>query len=325
MRVTSQKGIDMQKTEEECPEISVVVPCYNEEDGIGELVRRIDDSCALLGKSYEIVLVNDRSTDGTWNQMLLQKKEFHSLRLISLAGNHGHQKALTAGLHYCRGKEYIFILDADLQDPPELLTPMLELMENENADVVYGQRLSREGESFFKRVSAKIFYRTLSYFTDVNIPVDTGDFRLIKRKVLDKFLLMPEQARFIRGMISWIGFTQKPYPYHRARRTTGVTKYPFHKMMLLAVDAIVSFSVKPLKIGIFLGIGGCFMGFVLFIYSLVRWFTGHTISGWTSLACIILFIGSVQLFLLGIIGEYVGRIYIEAQGRPLFIVDEIVE
>ena len=216
------------------------------------------------------------------------------------------------------------VLDADLQDPPELLSQMLKKMEEEDADVVYGQRGVREGESAFKLITAKLFYRTLRLLTDLDIPPDTGDFRLMRRHVVDTLNSMPEHSRFIRGMVSWIGGKQVPLLYHREARFAGNTKYPLAKMIKLATDAITSFSVTPLKIGLRIGFLGLFIGFLLFIYCLYSFFCLETVAGWTSIVAIVVIMGSIQIFLLGLIGEYMARIFVESQNRPLFLIDKVI-
>jgi len=222
----------------------------------------------------------------------------------------------------CRG-ERIFIIDADLQDPPELLPKMMERMDN-GCDVVFGQRIKREGETTFKKASAFAFYRLLNRMVDIDIPRDTGDFRLMSRRTVDILNIMPEHHRFIRGMVSWIGMRQEALPYERAARFAGETKYPLSKMIRFAIDAITGFSVRPLRMASYLGICFGIATLLLLAFVFVNYFLGHTIEGWTSLAVIILAIGSVQLFVVGVLGEYLGRLYIESKGRPLFVIQEVV-
>ena len=216
-----------------------------------------------------------------------------------------------------------FILDADLQDPPELLGPMMAKMD-EGFDVVYGQRLKREGESLFKRTSASLFYRLLRRMVDIDIAADTGDFRLMSRRAVDHLNAMPERYRFIRGMVNWIGLKQTAFHYHRQARFAGTTHYPLRKMVLLAVDAMTSFSIAPLRFASHLGMIFGLIGLVALGYTIVSWLEGNVIPGWTSLAAIVLILGSVQLLVLGIFGEYLGRMYMETKRRPLYIVNEIV-
>ena len=303
--------------------LSIVVPCYNEEACLAELHRRLSaaaQECA--GASHEIVLVNDGSRDSTWGVMQALAASDPHLVAVNLSRNHGHQLALTAGLDLAVG-ERILIIDADLQDPPELLPAMMREMDLAGADVVYGLRRSREGETAFKRGTAKLFYRLLSKATDTEIPVDTGDFRLITRRALDVFLAMPEQARFIRGMVAWLGFRQVPLPYDRDERFAGTTNYPLRKMVRFALDALTSFSSTPLKLashaGILLSIGSL----LLIVYILAGWLTGRAVEGWTSLMLVVVALGAVQMFVLGVMGEYLGRLYSQAKQRPLYVVSDI--
>ena len=241
---------------------------------------------------------------------------------VNLSRNHGHQLALTAGLDLCRGDQ-VLIIDADLQDPPELLPEMLETMRCEDADVVYGVRKSRSGETAFKRATAHGFYRLLSRATEVDIPVDAGDFRLISRRALDALLAMPEQARFIRGMVAWIGFRQVPFAYDRAERFAGETKYPLSKMVRFAFDALTGFSSAPLKLASHAGMWLALGSILLIVYIAYAWLSGHSIQGWTSLMLVVVVLGAVQMFVLALMGEYIGRLYNEAKRRPLYIVQEI--
>jgi polyisoprenyl-phosphate glycosyltransferase len=303
------------------PSISVIVPCYNEQDCLNELQRRVTAVCRDVGQSYEIVLVDDGSRDQTWPMMRdLADADDHFV-CVKLSRNHGHQLALTAGLSICRG-ERIFILDGDLQDPPELLPEMLKVMD-EGADVVYGQRRSRKGENRFKLWTAAMFYKFINKLSESPIPVDTGDFRLISRRALEVLLAMPERHRFVRGMVSWIGFRQVAFPYDRAPRFAGETKYPLLKMLRLATDCIVSSSVKPLQLTTALAMASFLFGLLILLYVLISYLAGHIVSGWTSiLGCIAIF-SSVQLFVLSIMGMYLGRLYEQSRGRPLFIIETI--
>ena len=303
--------------------LSAVVPCYNEEDSLPELYRRLKAACLeAVGEDHEIVLVDDGSSDTTWQIIAGLSQQDENVVAVKLARNHGHQIALTAGLEVSVG-EQIFIIDADLQDPPELLEPMLKLMQD-GADVVYGQRTERKGETVFKRVTAAGFYRVLNRLVDTEIPSDTGDFRLMRRKVLNVLLDMPERQRFIRGMVAWIGFNQVAFPYARDERFAGETKYPLRAMLRLSADAITGFSVKPLKVASYLGFLTALMSILLIGYSLVSWLFFTTVSGWTSLIIVILIVSSVQLMVLGVIGEYLGRLVTEAKQRPMFIIDRVV-
>jgi glycosyltransferase involved in cell wall biosynthesis len=303
--------------------LSVVIPCYNEEGVIPELYRRVTLACrSLLDVSYELVLVNDGSFDNTWAMLQELAHNDDHIVAVDLSRNHGHQLALSAGLSLARG-ERILVIDADLQDPPEMLPEMMRLMDG-GADVVYGQRIQRDGETWFKRVSASAFYRLLTRMTDVPIPPDTGDFRLISRQVLDALMAMPEQQRFIRGMVAWIGFRQIPLEYRRDARFAGDTKYPLRKMLTFAIDAITGFSNTPLRISFYIASIFVVIALLLSIFVLLSWLYLGAIKGWTSMFLALLIFASVQLFALAVIGEYLGRIYMETKQRPLFIIREIV-
>jgi dolichol-phosphate mannosyltransferase len=303
--------------------LSIVVPCFDEEACLPVLHERLTKAARdAVGTDYEIVLVNDGSRDRTWAIMQDIAASDPRLVAINLSRNHGHQLALTAGLDLCRG-DVILVIDADLQDPPELLGEMLATMERERADVVYGVRKSRAGETAFKRATAHGFYRLLSRATEVDIPVDTGDFRLISRRALDAFLAMPEQARFIRGMVAWIGFRQVPLAYNRDERFAGETKYPLKKMIKFALDALTGFSSAPLKLashaGLLLSLGSV----LIVLYILAGWLSGQSVPGWTSLMLVVVVLGAIQMFVLALMGEYLGRLYNQAKNRPLYIVQEI--
>lgn len=304
------------------PELSVVIPVYNEEAVLDALVARVVAACeAVFGHRFELLLVNDGSKDSSWAGICGHADRDPRIAGINLSRNHGHQLALTAGLNHVRG-DLVFVLDADLQDPPELLGPMLERL-RQGYDVVYGQRTKREGETAFKRGTAALFYRMLGSMVDTDIPRDTGDFRLMTRRVLDQLNAMPERYRFVRGMVSFVGFRQCAFPYARDARFAGETNYPLRKMVALAVDAVTSFSTVPLRfashLGMLFGIGGMlalvWIGWV--------WMLGGTVQGWTSLAALILIMGSVQLMVIGVFGEYLGRMYMEAKQRPLFIIADV--
>jgi glycosyltransferase involved in cell wall biosynthesis len=298
------------------PELSVVVPCYNEAEGLAELYRRLTNTCEAVGLHYELVLVDDGSNDQTWERMATLAAQDPRLVLVKLSRNHGHQLALTAGLHVCRGQR-VLILDADLQDPPELLPQMLTLMD-QGIDVVYGCRRRRAGESAFKRLTAKLFYRLIERLTEVPIPRDVGDFRLISRRALNVFLTMPERHPFIRGMISWIGFRQEPLLYDRHPRFAGTTKYSLRKMVRFALDAIVMFSTKPLALAGWLGAVAGLAGAGLLLAALASW--RLALAAWATM----LLLGSAQLITLSIFGAYLGRLFEQAKGRPLFIIETIV-
>jgi polyisoprenyl-phosphate glycosyltransferase len=306
------------------PMLSIVIPCYNEAACLDELHRRVSIVAQMVaGPDHEIILVNDGSRDGTWAAMQRLAGANPQLVAINLSRNHGHQLALTAGLDLARGQQ-ILILDADLQDPPELLPDMIAMMAAEQADVVYAVRRARAGEGFIKKASASLFYRLLARLTETTIPLDTGDFRLMSRRALDAFLSLPEQARFIRGMVAWVGFRQVPISYDRAERHAGETSYPFSKMFRLAFDAITGFSIAPLRLASHAGLLLTGTAILVLIYILGAWAMGKTVQGWTSLMLVVLGLGAVQMFVLGMIGEYLGRLYIEVKRRPLYIVSDVI-
>jgi dolichol-phosphate mannosyltransferase len=302
-------------------DISIVAPCYNEELVLPEFHRRLASVCAALKTPHEIVLVNDGSRDHTWSVMNELAAHDPNLVCVNLARNHGHQLALTAGLHICRGRR-ILIIDADLQDPPELLPEMLERMDG-GVDVVYGQRRKRAGETVFKRATAALFYRLVQRLSSVQIPCDTGDFRLISRRALDVLLSMPERHRFIRGMVSWIGFRQEPLLYDRDPRFAGETKYTLRKMLRFALDAVTSFSIKPLAIASYVGAFSCVAAFLLGAGAIGAWLMGGS-AGWLGLSALMTLLAGVQLLAIGVLGEYVGRLHEESKGRPLFIIEQII-
>jgi dolichol-phosphate mannosyltransferase len=311
------------KTADKAPALSVVTPCFNEAEGIPELHRRLTEACQqVVGDDYEIVLVNDGSRDTSWAVMAELARRDSAIIAVNLSRNYGHQLALSAGLRICSGKR-VFILDADLQDPPELLAPMMRRMDA-GIDVVYGRRIHRAGETWFKKATAALFYRLLGHLVDVDIPVDTGDFRLMSRRAVDELNRMPENHRFIRGMVSWIGFPQEALDYHRAERFVGTTKYPLSKMLRFAFDAITGFSVRPLRIASYLGILSGLGAAALMLYAMLSWLRGTVVEGWTSLTMIVLFVSSCQLLVAGLMGEYIGRLYIESKRRPLYIVQDIM-
>ncbi|MEP2640118.1 glycosyltransferase family 2 protein [Roseobacter sp.] len=304
--------------------LSIVVPCMNEEGAIAPLVDRLCAVIAPWAHKAEIILVDDGSTDGTW-EAIEDVRLFHKIVVgVRLSTNRGHQIALTAGLHAAQGAR-ILMLDADLQDPPELLADMMHMMD-QGYDVVYGRRIERQGETLFKRATAAIFYRLLNALSDVDIPHNTGDFRLVNRTTLDAVLAMPERARFIRGMFAWVGFRQIGIEYTRAPRTNGETKYPLRKMLRFAMDAMTSFSTKPLRLATrlsfaSLGVAGLMAAYV--VRSLILF---QTVPGWASVVLAVSFFSGVQLLTLGILGEYIGRLYMEAKNRPLYFVqDELRE
>jgi dolichol-phosphate mannosyltransferase len=305
------------------PALSIVIPCYNEEACLDTLHARVAAAArTAVGDDYEIVLVNDGSRDGSWAAMQRLAAADPRLVAINLSRNHGHQLALTAGLDLCSG-EQIMVIDADLQDPPELLSDMRATMAQEEADVVYAVRRKRDGETLFKKATAAAFYRALDHITDTPIPLDTGDFRLMTRRALDAFLSMPEQARFIRGMVAWVGFRQVPFLYDRAERLAGETKYPLAKMIRFALDAITGFSTAPLRFASHAAVILAIASLLLLFYIAWGYFEGSPVQGWTSTMLVVVVLSAVQMFVLGMIGEYLGRLYVESKRRPLYLVADI--
>lgn len=302
--------------------ISVVVPMYYEEKVAAECCRRLKAVMDNCGYSYELVFVNDGSRDGTMEILHKLAAGDKNIKVISFSRNFGHQAAVTAGIDKAKGNA-IVVIDADLQDPPELIPEMLRLWEQGNG-VVYAKRKRRKGESIFKRATASIFYRVLDKLSDVRIPLDTGDFRLIDSKVADELRRMREKNRFLRGMVSWIGFRQVPVEYEREERFAGETKYPLKKMLKFAMDGIVSFSSKPLKLSQYLGFFAVICAMAVFIYSVIYRLAGgaNPVSGWASIMTAVAFLGGVQLISIGILGEYIGRMYEESKGRPLYIIEK---
>jgi polyisoprenyl-phosphate glycosyltransferase len=320
---TPQKERAAVDTEALRPRLSVVSPCFNEQSSLDTLYQRVSAACSeIVGDDYEIVLVNDGSRDQTWMCMRYLAERDPHVVAVNLSRNHGHQLALTAGLSLCRG-ERVLILDADLQDPPELLKPMMSRMDA-GVDVVYGQRIKREGETPFKRVTAMLFYRLFQRLVEIEIPLDAGDFRLMSRRAVDVLNSMPEHHRFIRGMVSWVGLPQEPFSYERAARFAGETSYPLSRMVRFAFDGITSFSVKPLRLASWMGLGAGVAALLLILYVLGSWISGLAVEGWTSLMVITLVLGSSQLLVLGLMGEYLGRLYMESKRRPLFVIESIV-
>jgi dolichol-phosphate mannosyltransferase len=278
--------------------------------------------CRAVGRSYELIVVNDGSRDDTRAKLRELSRTDPCLVVVNLSRNHGHQLALSAGLHFAAGKR-IMIMDADLQDPPELLPDMLKMMDT-GVDVVYAQRRTRFGDAPLKRFFCAVYYRLLRWLADTHIPLDTGDFRLITKRVRDLIVAMPERQRFIRGMVSWVGFRQEPILYDRDARFAGETKYPFYKLLSLAVDGILSSSSKPLRFALPVGVLAISVSFIFGVYALASWFfVSRTPQGWASLMAAVSFFGGSQLVVLGILGEYLGRIYEQARGRPMFLVESV--
>jgi dolichol-phosphate mannosyltransferase len=303
------------------PGLTVLVPCYRDASGLRELHARLTTVCGGLSLPYEILLVDDGSPDATWAVICALAANDHHVKGLKLSRNHGHQLAVTAGLARALGAR-VLIIDSDLQDPPELLPEMMRLMD-EGADNVYGQRLSRKGVPVWKKACYHLYYRILSSLAGCTIPPDTGDFRLISRRVVDLVNQMPEHHRFLRGMISWLGFKQVALQYHRDARFSGESGYTIVKLFRIAVDGITSFSIQPLRLATMLGFCFavlCLLGMAKTIFD--HFMYGTVVAGWASLISLIMLVASLQFFVLGMIGEYIGRIFIEQKHRPLFIIDE---
>ncbi|BCW93405.1 MAG: glycosyl transferase [Thermoanaerobaculum sp.] len=301
-------------------ELSVVVPVFNEEENLPELYRRLTAVLGTAASSWEILFVDDGSRDRSWEIIRGLAENDPHVRGLRFSRNFGHQMAFAAGLDHARGQAVV-IMDADLQDPPELI-PQLLAKHREGYEVVYAVRTARHGETFFKRLTAKLFYRLLARITSVHIPLDTGDFRLMGRRAVEAFRRLPERHRFTRGLVAWLGFPQTGVPYERAPRHAGTTKYPLRKMLRLALDAITSFSHVPLQLATWLGfiVSGFAFFYILVVIALK--FAGISWPGYTSIMAAILFLGGVQLVMVGLLGEYVGRIYDEVKHRPLYLVAE---
>ena len=300
------------------PTLSIVAPCFNEQQVLPDFLRRVAQVCTALSLRYEIVLVDDGSRDATWDIIVQAAMADARILGVRLRRNHGHQTALSAGLAASSG-DLVLIIDADLQDPPELLPTMIDTMRSAGADVVYGQRRQRAGESAFKRITALVFYRMLSWLSDTPIPRNTGDFRLLSRPVVDLICNMREQHRFLRGMVAWIGGRQVPLVYDREPRQAGSTKYPIGRMMRFASDAITGFSRRPLQIATGVGVAAGFFSLCLGFYSVLGWCLGRAVPGWASVMAAVGFLSALQFVMLGIIGEYLGRLYEESRSRPLFL------
>jgi len=306
------------------PIYSVVAPVYNENESIFAFSERVTEVMARLGSAWELVLVDDGSTDGSTEKIRKLAKENHHIRPVIFARNFGHQIAVTAGLDYARG-DAVIIIDADLQDPPEVMLDLISKWKD-GFEVVYAVRGSREGESRFKLATASLFYRLIQKITDVKIPLDTGDFRLLDRKVVNVMGQMRERHRFLRGMSAWVGYRQVGVKYDRKERFAGETKYPFKKMMQLALNAITSFSYFPLQMATYIGFIAAGISIISIpVVVILRLSIQEALLGQATTLIAVLFLGGVQMITLGILGEYIGRIYDEVKGRPLYIVSEAPE
>ena len=304
--------------------ISVIVPMYYEEKIVSECYNRLTKVLVNIENyEYEIIFINDGSKDKTLEMLLEIAENDKKAKVISFSRNFGHQAAVTAGLQYVTG-DAIVIIDSDLQDPPELIPDMLKLWEDGN-DVIYGKRQKRRGESAFKLLTAKLFYKTLNALSETEIPRDTGDFRLVDRRVVDTVNMFPEHNKFLRGLFSWVGYKQIPYEYERKERFAGKTKYPLNKMLKLAGDGILSFSTKPLKLVGLLGICSIIVSILILVYSILsfafKW--NNLTAGWTSIMVTVTFFAGVQLLSIWIMSEYLARIYDESRGRPQYIIDKM--
>ncbi|MCC7117520.1 MAG: glycosyltransferase family 2 protein [Anaerolineales bacterium] len=303
---------------------SIIAPIYNEIDNLPELHRRVKGVMDSSGEPWELILVDDGSTDGSTEKIRELAAADSTIRPVIFARNFGHQVAITAGWDYARGAAMV-IIDADLQDPPEVILELAKKWK-EGYEVVYAVRSEREGETWFKKFTAAMFYRLIYSITDVKIPVDTGDFRLMDRKVVNVLKQMKERHRFPRGMSAWVGFKQIGVPYKRAARVAGVTKYPFSKMLRLALNAITGFSYFPLQVATYFGFTLAGLSILAIpVIAILRLAGSHSFEGQTTTLISVLFLGGVQLISLGILGEYIGRLYDEAKGRPLYIVREAPE
>ncbi len=302
---------------------SIVVPVYNEQAVLPVLLRRLDQLMASLDGEAETIFVDDGSSDTSVIVLRAKAKDDPRFRFIGLSRNFGHQVAITAGMDAASG-DAVIVMDADLQDPPEVVGQMIERWK-EGYEVVYGRRLSREGESYFKTWTASLFYKLLGRLSSIEIPRDAGDFRLIDRKVLEAFRAMPEQDRFVRGMFAWLGFRQTEVTFHRLPRLAGETKYPFWKMLRLAVNGALSFSDAPLRLAIWCGVSVSLLAMLYGIYVMGLWLANsHLVEGWSSTIVVISFLCGLNMLMTGIMGLYIGRIHAEVKRRPLYIVAEKV-
>ncbi|MCC6146203.1 MAG: glycosyltransferase family 2 protein [Anaerolineaceae bacterium] len=306
------------------PEVSIIAPVFNEIDCLDELYRQLSEVMDPSGYSWELILIDDGSQDGSTEKIRALAQKFERVRAVVFARNFGHQIAVTAGLDYSRGQAVV-IIDADLQDPPEVILDLIRKWK-EGYQVVFAVRAEREGETWFKKTSAALFYRIIFRITDVRIPLDTGDFRLLDRQVVNVLNRMRERHRFLRGMSAWIGFRQIGVPYRRSARFAGETKYPFRKMLKLALNAVTGFSYFPLQLATYLGFVSAGISILAIpVVVVFRLMGNQTFFGQATTLISVLFLGGVQLISLGILGEYIGRIYDEVKGRPLYIVNETSE
>ncbi len=303
------------------PTLSLVLPVFNEEAVIDELHAQLQTFLKELDVATEVIFVDDGSRDATFTKLEALVKEDKRYSILSFSRNFGHQTAITAGVDHARG-EAVVVMDADLQDPPQVVVAMMEKW-REGYDVVYGKRKSRAGETFFKKLTAKIFYRLFAAMIPIEVPLDTGDFRLMSRRVVLTLRALRETHRFVRGMVSWVGFKQTAVLYDRPGRFAGETKYPLRKMVRFAIDGITSFSVLPLRFSTYFGVLMSVLSVCYAIWAcIVHFVLKGTVPGWTATVVLIALLASVQLLMIGILGEYVGRIYEEVKKRPLYVVKE---
>jgi glycosyltransferase involved in cell wall biosynthesis len=303
--------------------ISLIVPVFNEEQVIGTFYDRASRAlAALVGFEYELIFIDDGSHDSSYRQLVKFAQQDTGVRVIKFSRNFGHQIAITAGIDHARG-DCIVVIDADLQDPPEVIQSMIDKWD-EGFDVVYGVRDEREGESAMKLFTASMFYKLLGSVAKIQIPRNVGDFRLMSRRAVDELKQLREKDRFVRGLVSWIGFKQTGVKYHRDKRYAGETKYPYRKMIKFAMDGIASFSTTPLRLATWLGYGTSVLAFLYLLSVFIQKFLGITVQGFATIMVAMMFLGGVQLICLGILGEYLGRIFNEVKPRPMYIVEELV-
>ncbi len=308
--------------------LSVIVPCFNEEGVVAETYRRLVAVMRTIASidSYELVFINDGSRDKTLELLHGIADKDSSVVVVNFSRNFGHQPAVTAGLRVCTG-DYAAVIDSDLQDPPELIADMLRMAINEPCNVVYAVRNTRKGESFFKLLTAKMYYRILNYISETEMPVDTGDFRLMDRKVVTAFNALGEKQKYIRGLVTWLGFKQLPIYYDREERFAGETKYPFFKMLKFALTGLLYFSKKPLMLATNLGFLSILIGLLLAVYTVIAKYIEpqSVVSGWASLIISVIFFGGVQLLTIGVLGAYIGNIFDEVKNRPEFVIDQVYQ
>ena len=305
---------------------SIIVPCYNEEAVIGITYDRIKNVITnISGVSFEIIFINDGSTDQTLNVLNVIAQRDKNVKILNFSRNFGHQPAVSAGIQFCSG-DIAIIMDADLQDPPELIPEMIAIHLNEKANVVYAVRKRRKGESVWFKLSAKVFYKFINCLSDIPLPLDSGDFRLIDKRIMKEFKALKEKRKYVRGLIAFIGYKQVPLPYERDARFAGKTKYPFLKLWALAKNSLIYFTKKPLGMAVTTGFISILIGLVFIVYIFIRKYNNSIpIPGWASTAVLIVFSGGVQLLTIGVIGEYIGSMFEEIKGRPEYIISDIIE